>query len=230
MATFSQIRDFEFVASRCYKDITVTAGAPNPTITTNTEWERVSATNGTVYWFDLTNNTPPTTTAPTATGILVPCEFDVEQLFLCDDTLADGTTLVSFVRVAVYSNEGVLLWKADYEEDLTTDYTVSAEANVKNCSSNETSITLTPSGGIATNGAPVTVPINARSFTVTNLGLNAEGLSFSDITIAGVTGLATIPAVVDTFSHSVEEDQDGFVAAVVITPAAGHSALVQWNA
>lgn len=79
---------------------------------------------------------------------------------------------------------------------------------------------------VATNTVPVTIPDNAYSYSIVNLGQNAEGLFFADIALSG--GLtATIPASLNPFSVSAEH---GYInnSNVTVTPASGHSAAVTW--
>ena len=223
--TNSQIRDFEFVENRCIRDITITGTAPF--VTVNVDWARVVLQNGSSLYYDLTTNAAPVTTLPTAVGVYTSCEIDVEKQILCDKV--NPAAPVTFLRIFVYdSTSGAQLYKADFAEDGVTPYTVSAEANVDPCGG-EAAFTYTTNGVVATNAAPVVIPSNAKSFTITNLGLNGEAIVFSPITVAGITGTTTIPAVLDSVTYSVEEDQDGLNASTVtVTPAAGHQVWVQW--
>ena len=225
--TYSQIRDFEFVENRCIRDVTITGTAPF--ITVNVDWARVVLQNGSSLYYDLTTapSPSPVTSLPTAVGVYTSCEIDVEEKILCD--LVVPSAPVTFKRIAVYdSTSGALLYKADFTLDGSVAYTVSAEANVAPCGG-EAAFTYTTNGVVATNAAPVTIPSNAKSFTITNLGLNGEAIVFSPIGVTGIVGTPTIPAVLDSVTYSVEEDQDGLNATtVVVTPAAGHQVWVQW--
>lgn len=223
--TNSQIRDFELVANRCIRDITVTGVAPF--ITINADWDKVVLQNGSYVFYNLTVPSVPVSTLPTPTGVYASCEIDVEEKILCD--LAVPSAPVTFKRIAVYdASSGAQLYKADFTLDGLTAYTVSAEANVAPCGG-EAAFTYTTNGVVATNAAPVTIPSNAKSFTITNLGLNGEAIVFSPIGVTGIVGTATIPAVLDSVTYSAEEDQDGLNATtVVVTPAAGHQVWVQW--
>jgi hypothetical protein len=223
--TNSQVRDFEFVESRCIRDITITGTAPF--VTVNSDWARVVLQSGSSLYYNLTTNAAPVTTLPTATGLYTSCEIDVEKQILCD--LAVPATPVTFLRIFVYdASNGAQLYKADFAEDGVTPYVVSAEANVDPCGG-EAEMTYTTNGVVATNAAPVIIPANAKSFTITNLGLNGEAIVFSPINVTGIVGTTTIPAVLDSVTYSVEEDQDGLNATTVtVTPAAGHQVWVQW--
>lgn len=80
--------------------------------------------------------------------------------------------------------------------------------------------------GVATNGAPVTIPDNVKGYSIVNLGENAAGLYFSNIALTGDL-TATIPASLNPFGASVER---GVItnSNITVTPAATHQAAVTW--
>ena len=79
---------------------------------------------------------------------------------------------------------------------------------------------------IATNAIPVTIPDNVKSYSIVNLGLNGEGLTFSDIALSGdIT--TDIPAALNPFGSSVER---GVItnSNITVTPVASHLVAVSW--
>jgi hypothetical protein len=88
---------------------------------------------------------------------------------------------------------------------------------------------VTARAAYATNGAPFTLPDEVKSFCIVNLGLSALGVTFSNITVAGITGITLIYASIKEFSFSCENDQNYIKAgSIIVTPAVGHIALVQY--
>lgn len=80
--------------------------------------------------------------------------------------------------------------------------------------------------GVATNGAPVTIPDNVKAYSIVNLGENAAGLSFTSIALTGDL-VTTIPATLSPFGASVER---GVItnSNITVTPTATHQAAVTW--
>lgn len=209
--TSNQIRDFETLFSGCF-----TAGGNNYT--------RTVLLDGTVIW-DLVNTNGTVVRQSAAPAGATPCiegTIDSEVVQLCD--VNAGIPTPFFRKFTWAGDHTTAPTVTDYDTDGIS-YTPGGIVGI--CAADAT---VQPEAftGTATNGAPVTIPANVKSFSVLNLGLNHLGIQFADIDISG--GLTeTMFAAESYFEYNVEEDQDSFVnAAIVVTPAAGHEAKVRW--
>lgn len=211
MAVNEQVRDLKVATRKCYKVITI---ATNATVA---EYSKVILLDSTVLWYNIANGAA-TTIAPTvgAGEALVPCGGDSEPLQLCEFTPA-GAYVNSFLRVYTFDDAGNAVTK-DVALDGITAYVITGGNTVKSCG--EASTTLTTFAVVATNAAPVTIPANVKSFSVLNLGVDALGISYTDVVMTGGlvdTILGTSPEL--GFQYSVSEDQDALAGSVDVTPA-----------
>lgn len=87
-----------------------------------------------------------------------------------------------------------------------------------------------PKALYATNGTPGEIPARTKAFCIINLGASGLGVTFSDIDISGIDGITEILASIQEFSFTVEVDHNYFKteSPIIVTPAVGHIALVQY--
>ena len=212
MAVNEQVRALEVATRKCYKVITI---ATNATVA---EYSKVILLDGTTLRYNVSTGGAASLTAPVAGAgeALVSCGGDSEPLQLCEFTPA-GAYVNSFLRVYTFDDAGNAVTK-DVALDGITAYVITGGNTVKSCG--EASTTLTTVAFVATNAAPVTIPANVKSFSVLNLGVDALGISYTDVVMTGGlvdTILGTSPEL--GFQYSVSEDQDALSGSVDVTPA-----------
>lgn len=225
MANHSLIKDIEVAVRQCLQVINTTTKA------VVSSWEKVLLIDGAILYYDKGTTTPtaPVLVAPTpgAGEALIECgNKDWEPQILCEYT-PTGAFVASFLRAYTLGADGTYTVVNTALDGLTA-YTITGGNNVKVCG--EGQIVITPSGiASGTNGTAVTIPASAKSYSIVNLGVDGLGISFEPIVLTGGAAY-TIPAQVQIYDVTVQEDQDTLPAiAIVVTPGANSQVFVSWT-
>lgn len=215
--TNSLLRDLEVAVRLCIE----TYDPTDPTF--GQQYEQLVLLTGQVYWYD-TVTTTISATAPVITGsqAMRTClgkMVDIEVKELCD-TVAGVATL--FYRAFTFTIEGadVTVTIQDFDESgvaYVPSGTVAACVELRD---------WTPVVGIATSGAPVTVPQGAVSYSITNL---SSGLPDQDsIALTGAV-VGTLPPQIATYEDGDEVNEGQLSADLIVTPQGTATAFVAYK-